>query len=480
MKKFGLICILCLFLCVPFCFVGCEKGEENLNVYKITASYDENSHTLECSQSTTFFNNTENALSQVCFFLYPNAFEEGREVVAKSYFDRAYANGESYGNITFQDIKISDQNCNYEISDNHNILTIFFEKDLFPTESAVVSFEYIVNLANINHRLGYGENTVNFGGFFPVVCVYENGYIKNDFAQNGDPFYSDIANFEVEITYPSDYILASSGVQRKNGDSVICEAQRVRDFCFILSKEFSVLTDYVGETEIKYYYYDDANCEKHLSTSKKAVETFNTLFGEYPYKQLSVVKTNFCFGGMEYPNLVMISDDIEEDITYDYVIAHEIAHQWWYGMVGNNEFSQSWLDESLTEYSTLLFFEKNADYGIGYQESVDNTISTYKKFVQVYSDILGSVDESMNRDLNHYATDPEYVNCIYTKGVILYDSLRENLGDKKFFKCLRNYFEEFQYKNASSQDLIDSFSKTSKRNLQKFFDAWLNGNVKIK
>ena len=131
---------------------------------------------------------------------------------------------------------------------------------------------------------------------------------------------------------------------------------------------------------------------------------------------------------------------------------------------------------SLTEYSTALFFERH-DYGLNYDDIIAGADSTYRLFVDVYSNVLGDVDESMNRNLGEFETEPEYVNCVYTKGVLMYDSLRKTLGDSKFFKCLKDYFENFRYKNASGADLINSFSSSSHRNLEGYFSSWLNGEV---
>lgn len=477
MKKLKILILICIFV-LPFLVVGCEKKTEEKNFYNITASYNDSDKTLSCNQETTYHNTTEKALVFVSFFLYPNAFLKESNHVGSAYLEKAYPNGKNYGNITFQNIKIENKNCEFVLSENKNVVRVNLLETLFPTESVCINFDYVVSLANINHRLGYGENAINFGGFFPIACVYENEFVENDFTCNGDPFYSEVSDFEVKITYPNDFVLASTGVQTKCEDYTLCKAENVRDFCFVLSKNFDVLSKEIDGVKVKYFYYDDKNAEKHLETSVKALSVFSEMFGEYPYKQLSVVKTGFCFGGMEYPNLVMISDEVDDDF-YDYVIVHEIAHQWWYGMVGNNEFSESFLDESLTEYSTLLFFEKEKDYGLEYDILVNNAIETYKNFVKIYSKIQGKVDESMDRNLSQFATEPEYVNCVYTKGVIMYDSLRQTLGDKTFFKCLRNYFEEYKFDVSSKADFIASFSKSSRRKLNKFFDSWLDGKVVI-
>ena len=477
MKK--LYCLIAICLILPFILVGCGKAQENLTTYKIAGVYDENSHTLTCTQEVEYVNNSDNLLSCVKFFLYPNSFKE--VAVSSAYLERAYPNGESFGNINFTSIMAEGSECEYSVSDEGNILTVQID-EIFPEESVSIFLEYVVTLANINHRLGYGENTINFGNFYPIACVYENGFVENDFASNGDPFYSDIANYEVSLTFNEKYTLATSGEvtseKLENGKKEVkIKGEKLRDFCFVLSDNFEMISNEINGVKVNYYYYDDDNATQNLETACLALSTFSDLFGEYPYKELNIVKTNFCFGGMEYPNLVYISDAVTDLETYEYVIVHEIAHQWWYSVVGNNEFSEAWLDESLTEYSTLLFYEKT---GRGdYASMTSGALNSYRLFVEVYEGVRGDVDESMNRNLSSFSTEPEYVNCVYTKGVLLFDSLRAMLGDNKFFKCLENYFDDYAFKNSSSAKLIESFSKTARMDLEGYFNSWLNGTVKL-
>lgn len=475
--------ILILLICCPFLLVGCQAEMATLNSYNIKADYNELDKTLSCEQSVTYFNRSDNILNEVCFFLYANAYGEGQKTISTAYYDKAYPNRASYGDIEFEQILICDRQVEFSVSENKNILTVFLSEDLFPDESVTIEMDYNIQLANINHRLGYGDSAVNFGNFFPIACVYQDGFVKNEFTPNGDPFYSEVSNFEVEISCMEDFVVATTGdkIEKiENGRKIIsCSAQNVRDFCFVISTKFKVISQKVDGVDVNYYYYDDPNAEEHLQTAVNALQTFQNAFGKYPYKQLSVVETNFCFGGMEYPNLVMINDQITDNSTYNYVIVHEIAHQWWYGMVGNNQFTDAWIDEGLTEFSTALFFEKNSQYGFEYETVMINAAETYQNFVRVFEKINGSVDESMTRNLTEFSTEPEYVNCIYTKGMLLFDALRRSMSEKKFFNCLKSYFEQYKFKNSSGERLIESFSKTSHRSLDKFFEAWLNGTVLI-
>ena len=480
MKKWFLVFVL--FCIGVFAFAGCGREDSNYPSYKIDVTFDEESMSLSCQQETTFFNTTGKTLDRLCFFLYANAFEQGQKPVAASNFDKAYPHGESYGNITFQNVETDNASAKTELSANHSILTIYLEKPLQKNQEISVKMEYFVYLANINHRLGYGDDTVNCGSFFPILCVYENGdFVQNGYAQAGDPFYSEVANFEVTLSCPKEYVVASTGdvISQSEGKRKI-EANLVRDFCFVMSKKFEKKSEVVGDFEVNYLFYDDAKANEHLQTAAKAMQTFCEMIGKYPYRQISIVKTDFCFGGMEYPNIVMISDALVSEEEVAYVIVHELAHQWWYALVGKNEFSEAWVDESLTEYSTLLFFEKHAEFGINYDKSISATTTSYKQFVKTYEKVFGFVDESMNRPLDKFSTEPEYVNCVYTKGVLLYDSVRERIGKKKFEKCLKAYFQKYKFKIAHAEDLKRCFSHASGRQLSSLFDAWIEGRVKIK
>jgi aminopeptidase N len=308
--------------------------------------------------------------------------------------------------------------------------------------------------------------------------------VKDGYHSNGDPFYSDVSNYVVNITCNKDLTLASTGSVieenfKENTKITTIKAKAVRDFAIVLSNKFSVVSDIVDDIVVNYYYYNDENYEYNLKTSVDSVKYFNEQFAKYPYPVLNVVKTNFVHGGMEYPNLVYISDEVTEQTDYTNVIVHEIAHQWWYGVVGNNEFVSSWLDEGLTEYSTLLFYENYPEYNVDIIELKKNLTSSYVTFVDLYKSVLGSVDTTMNRRLDEYSTEPEYVYVTYVKGLLFFDNLREVVGDANFFKSLKEYFEQNKFKNATVDNLLFAFESVCKTSLEGLFNSWTQGLVVI-
>lgn len=491
-KKVVLFIVLSFFLLsLPILFIGCnEKSQVYFTKYKLNLTFIDENYTLEGQENVEYYNNSDNMFEFLCFHLYPNAYREDakNKIVSVSNMQKAYPNGESYGNIDILEVKSGQETLNYEITgQDKNILKIMLKNELYPDERVELSIKFIVKLANINHRLGYGENTINCANFYPIACVYNNGKGFNEdlYHSNGDPFCSECSNYEVNINYPSEYFLASSGQVEKSENignlrknTIKCE--KIREFSFILSKLFKISSEKVGNTIVNYFgYKEDENLIDCLKVSVKALKTFNKLFGEYPYEVLNIAKSNFAYGGMEYPNLVLISDDIQIQKDYEYVIIHEIAHQWWYGVVGNDQYNHAWMDEGLAEFSTLLFFKENPDYGENFIDLLDGCEKNYKFFEKIYKKTTGEVDGRMDRPLHEFKTEPEYSQCTYTKGVLLFNSIMSTVGERKFYKALQNYYSEFAYMIAYPEDMIASFSSSTGYDLEGFIKSWLNGRVII-
>lgn len=489
MKKIVLVLVLCLSFVLGGCKtteLNLKKESKNLNTYTMDLKYNED-HTLLGMQKLNYTNKSEANLKQLCFHLYVKAFTKGavNKPVSTLNENKAYPNGLDYGDIQITSAKVNGNQTevNYSGVDN-NILNVNLLSELEPFDSTTIELEYKVYVPNVNHRFGYGDNAINMANFYPVVAVIENGeFVCDPYNSNGDPFYSDVANYNVNLTVPNKYVVASTGEQTKVVES---EAEKtytinalcVRDFAFVMSDRFSVANSKVDGVSVNYYYYEDDAFETNLQAGVDAIKTFNNLFGKYPYSTLSVVKTNFVHGGMEYPNLVYISDEAT-GADYTNVIIHEIAHQWWYGVVGSNAYKYPWLDEGLTEYSTVLFYQENPGYGINVNELIKNTNNSYVTFVDLYTEVLGKVDTSMNRALNEYGTEPEYVYMTYVKGLLLFDNLCELIGKNVFMDGLKEYYKTYALKNANPDCFINIMEKVSKKELKNYINSWLEGKVVI-
>ena len=483
MRKVGLFLALVVALvCFPFTS-GCSSSASKTS-YNITISLDGN--TLTGTETVTFYNDTDNTISELRFNLFANAFRQGARFspISQQYQVRAYPNGVSYGEMQIISCTQNNSPLNFSITgQDQNVLVVNLLNEVYPTDCVSVQIQFKVSLANVISRTGYNDKTINLGNFYPILCALDdNGFYECVYYSCGDPFYSECADYIVNFTLDKDYVVASSGSQigyREDGDkqTLIFNANRVRSFCMVASKHFESVKESVLGTTITYYYYDDAAPEKSLEMAVKSFTLFTNLFGSYPYTQYSVVQTKFLQGGMEYPSLVMISDNLEP-ISYGEVIVHETAHQWWQTVVGNNEIEYGFLDEGLAEYSVVLFYENHSEYGLERSRLIKSAEDTYKLFCTVSDKIFGRVNTVMLRNLGEFTSEYEYVNMAYVKPCIMYDYLRTTIGDKAFFKGLNKYYKDYSFKQATPDDLVGCFEKIG-ADANGFFNSFFEGKVII-
>lgn len=485
-------------LAIAFClfgFVGCsseyalKKVGKKLTTYSIDAVYCDQEKKITGIEKVDYINNTGTILNSVCFNLYGKAFSDEAEVkpYSKTRIDECFPNGINYGDMNVTSAMVGDSSAVFKVvGSDDNAIEVGLAEPLYSGERVEIVLEFELRLANCTHRLGYNDGKVNLGNWYPVVAVYENGGFKIDpYYSNGDPFYSDCANYNVSLSYDNKYNLSSTGnlVETIEESGVVrtsYSAYAVRDFAMVLLSDFeSRCSEVDGVVVTVTSHRGDENLGSFLTTAERSLELFNNLYGNYPYKNLNVVFTDFCQGGMEYPNLVFISTSVTQIDEIKKVIVHEIAHQWWYGVVGNNEVDCAWFDEGLAEYSTLLYYENYADEGVDAKKMLENSRSSYELYIDVIKTLNIDINYSMALPLNAYTTEYEYVYMIYVKGLLFFDTLRTTLGDELFFKSLSEIYEEYKFDNINKEEFIAQIEKTSKMDLSELIEGWLLGSIDI-
>lgn len=484
MKKIGLLCAMIIFIFALPLGAGCKDNNSASTSYDISCELDGNK--LTGIEKVEFKNFTDNTFKALKFNLFGNAFRQDAtyKPIATQYISRAYYNGLSYGDMQINGVKVEGDGVEFEIcGEDKNVLSVPLKNELFPDESVCVEIEFTLNLATVIARTGVNANTINLGNFYPILCGIEDGaFYECLYYSSGDPFYSDVSDYKVKIQLDKKYVLATSGKllsSELNGNTCTYtyELKSARSFAMVASQKFKVLTDESLGKTINYYYYDDLDPQASLSYAVKSLGLFIETFGEYPYQTYSVVQTPFVQGGMEYPALVMIADDLEPK-AYGEVIVHETAHQWWQTTVGNNEIKYGFLDEGLAEYSVVIFYENFEEYGMTRKDMVASAEKTYKIFCSVSDKIFGNVNTVMLRSLGEYKSEYEYVNMAYIKPCIMYENLRTTIGDETFFKGLRRYYKDCALKNARPEDLVGAFERVG-ADTNGFFDSFFNGKVII-
>ena len=488
MKKFTGFLLSCVIFVSVFTFIGsgcngcstCEGQAERSN-YQIECEYKDG--TLTGEQTFTFFNCLETSVTTLKFNLFGNAFRKDAKYspILPQHTSLAYPNGVSYGNMKINACSQEDKEIPFEIcGEDQNILQITLLEEVFPNERVCVKIDFTLQLASVVARTGINSKTVNLGNFYPILCGYDNGFYECVYYGVGDPFFSDVADYTVVLTMPSEYVVATSGkqtslAQNGNTKTVISSIKNARSFAMVLSREFKTISLVCGGTEVVYYYYQDQDPSLSLKYAVDALNLFNEKFGKYPYETYSVVQTAFVQGGMEYPALTYISDNVT-GTAYGEVIVHETAHQWWQTVVGNNEIEYGFLDEGLAEYSVVLFFENYPEYGVKSKTLISSAEQTYKVFCSVVDRLEGKVNSVMLRPLKDFNSEYEYVNLAYIKPCIMYDTLRKTIGDEKFFKGLKRYYEQYAFKNAEPYDIVGVYEKLG-ADSNGFFESFYNGSA---
>ncbi|MDE7087458.1 MAG: M1 family metallopeptidase [Clostridia bacterium] len=470
----------CVLAAVPLS--ACANKEANTSKYVISAAYDKDTGCLQGTEEFTFYNSTDNEIASLEFNLWGNAYRDGAKFkpVGDSLVSKAYYSGPSYGK---QEIEKVEGCASWEVTgEDENILSIAMTEPVYPDQTCTVSISFTLDLAKVNHRTGITQSTVNLGNFYPVLCAYtQEGYAENPYYSSGDPFVSECADYDVTFELPKEYTAATSGKELSHtvaGDVATCryELKKARDFAAVLSDKFKTVSRKCGSTDITVYYTGETEPTKAADAACESLNYYGETFGEYAYPTLSVVLTPLSVSGMEYPALTMICDGMEESETV-YTVAHENAHQWWYAMVGNDQVNCAWQDEGLAEYSTLCFFEHNPAYGFTRTATLGAAIKAYRAYYSVYNQIFGKTDTSMTRNLSEFASDYEYVNIAYNKGLLAFESVRTAMGDKKFFTALKDYFEDCKFTVATPEKMIAHFAKL--HDVEGIFNSYIEGKVVI-
>ncbi|MEG1131676.1 MAG: M1 family metallopeptidase [Romboutsia sp.] len=428
---------------------------KDINTYTMDVIFEDEVKRLICNQNIKYVNKSKTQLRSIYFHIYPNAFSKQEYApFEKTQMKQAYPNGFNEGYINIQNILIKDAKVEYNIEgEKEDILEVKLNTPLKPNEEISIDMKFNIKLPNSSGRFGYGDDTINITNWFPISCVYDDrGWNSKSYESIGDPFYSDINNFKVTLLAPSKYKIGSTGkVSELKSDKKktmhTIEANNVRDFALILSEKFYVKKEYTRDIEISTYNLNNKFSEISTKIAKDSIEIFSDMFGAYPYSTYSVIASDFYIGGMEYPNISMIDKNLysnKNKFLLEYVIAHETAHQWWYGTVGNDELSEPWIDEALTEYSTILYFEKK--YGKDTSERIMDTMNVQTKS---YS------SKDIFKATNQYKNSTEYSLNVYAKGAVMFHKIRGEVGDKLFFDVLKEYYETYKFKNVNGAQFVE-------------------------
>jgi aminopeptidase N len=288
----------------------------------------------------------------------------------------------------------------------------------------------------------------------------------------------DKATAEIEATVPDGYQAASNGVLVKT------ESNANQTKTFFWREDFPLSTYLVSVAATNYAKFEDTYTAldgsvmplvyyvypEHLSiaqqkfaVTRRAMEIFAPLFGEYPFLSEKYGMAEFPWsGGMEHQTLTSLgSNVIGSSGTSQSIIAHELAHQWWGDLVTLRTWDDIWLNEGFATYAEVLFFERFSNINAS-----ELMISSYDDGKM--SGRLGGTVTAENLD-NPF----DDTGAVYTKGAWVLHMLRHMMGDQAFFEALKDYRQRFAYGNASTSDFERVCEDHYGAKLDWFFTQWI-------
>lgn len=311
---------------------------------------------------------------------------------------------------------------------------------LEPMQTVTVTMSITVYVPTVDDRFGVTEESVNLGNAIPTLALYRNGgWVFHPYFWDGESFTNEIADFDFTMTIDPAYTYVCTGAETIDGTTLHTVAENVRDFCLCISDAWQMTeSTHNGVLVRSYYTADDTDggaiC---LKAAEDALDAFEAAVGDYPYATLDVVGITFWAGGMEYPALVMIDSSLyhDDDEYLAIVVAHEVAHQWFYGLIGNDQYDEAWLDESFASFLEGV-----------YCEHID----------MPYDDSYDTSDTMLNVSAGEITAD-EYVHRMYVAGCSFLKELRERMGDDAFFAALHEIYDTFLYRVADTESVLDIF-----------------------
>lgn len=451
---------------------------DKVNHYHIEVDFNPEDKSYSVTQKVTYTNNTGKELNELYFHLYPNAYRK-LETAPILFDDEILSKGYNPGYIDIEELKVDNNVANFQIQgEGDTILKIELSRKLENKEEVVIGFKYKGKLPLNIDRFGYGENVFNFGNWYPIACVYdETGWNLDPYYNLGDPFYSNISNYDVTIIVPKDMIVAASGnildEEVKNNEKVYkIEGKLIRDFAWVASNDFVIRESEVGDTVVRLYALEDNEymADFALQAGTKSIQVFNKIFGKYPYGVYSVVMTEFPTG-MEYPGIVFINKDYYNEISkqsLEQVIVHETAHQWWYGVVGNDQIDEAWLDESLATYSEVIYMHDIYGKGVG-----EDYYSYYCELPYEYMMETLTIDEVVDKSLDEFQGWDDYGVLVYTKGAMFLNSIKEDFGMEKLYEILSEYYNTYRFYNANTEDFLKICEQVTNTSFEERANQWL-------
>jgi hypothetical protein len=414
-------------------------------VYHMQISVDEAMRPVRGQQTVRYTNTETVPLDAVYFHLLPNLLD---------------------GSIEVSDVRVDGVPAAAVLEGPGDILLrVPLGAPLAPGEAVTIEMTFITTPpTDIGRNYGifaYYDDVLTLAHFYPMLAVYDaEGWAIETPDIQGDVAYSDTAYYLVEVTAPADQTLVGGGIivdETARGDTqtVIYAAGPMRDFYLVASPNYIVAGDTVDGVRVNSYGPADhpEGAQLALDVALATLRNHSDWLVPYPYTELDIVATPTSALGVEYPGIIANTQrmyDINAQtaagvpwgVVLESTTAHEVGHQWFYGLVGNDQLNEPWLDEALTQYATYRYYLDR--YGeSGGEAYFDNLLGRWARVDNEAVPIglpVGAYEEA------------EYGAIVYGRGPVFVRALADAMGRDTFDAFLRDYVTTYRLDIATTAD----------------------------
>ncbi len=469
-----------------------QYWQQHVN-YDMQIDMNTNNHRFTGVQTLTYTNNSPDTLKKVYYHLYFNAFQPGSMMDERSRAiqdpDRRVGDRIAQlkkDEIGYHKIDVLTQNgtaLKYEMEGT--ILSVTLAEAIAPGASSTFYMEFNSQVPVQIRRSGRNNKegiAYTMTQWYPKMAEYDkDGWHPNPYV--GREFYGVWGNFSVSITLNSNYIVGGTGIGVDKmgaapfpveGEEMLVsdtktwhfEANNVHDFAWAADPDYQHdMLQVPNGPELHFYYQTDTLAQQWKEVQPMVVRLFEIMsakFGEYPYPQFSVIQGGD--GGMEYPMCTMIKGhgNLKGKVG---LIAHEAFHNWYYGILGNNEFRYPWLDEGFTSYAEEIVLDSL--YGAQALNPLQRSYASYAKYaVQPYAEPMSTPADFFNYNYSYGVNS-------YSKGAIFLHQLGYVIGKEALEDVMLTYFDEWKFKHPSPYDFIRLAERETDLELSWYLEHWM-------
>ena len=411
--------------------------------YDLDISYDPAEKQLRGTGAIVLFNTSPDPWRNLLFRLYP-ALEQ-------------YSGG-----FAVQGAAVNGHPVPFNYDDTYTAVRLNLSRPLEPGDRAEVRLSWVLNVpqwsdgTGVYALFGTSQQMTSLPLFYPSLAVYqpESGLRAGRWwtetgTVRGDAAYNYTSLFVVTATLPAEQIPVTSGTLITSTLIGNGQARHVwvtgpsREFVLQMSPLFrSAYTETYGTRVTSFWLPGNEGAGRAaLIYAVAALRIYSDRFGPYPFRDLRVAPAPIGFRGMEYPQVVMLGPELYSRFreNLEMLVAHEVAHQWWYQIVHNDPVNEPWLDESLAEYSMKIYMEE-------LRGRRDADLLVFKRWQVPLNGLIDQgKDTLVSGRVSSFADGSQYETIVYGKGALFYEALRKQLGDRRFFRFLHNYLEKHRW-----------------------------------